>query len=224
MSLPTAVQWIAAVTPRIETAEILAFRLKVPPEALKRLRDQLSPELPLAIEHDGTEIILSMEEADSYLRFRSIGDQAMLTEIFLSMEEADSYLRFRSIGDQAMLTEIFLCNDEQGAFFQRVLGELMVRHAGDLQARLTWNTPERNSHGDYAEVRISRGSTTYPGLANGLGAIPPASGAEGVVMGGGDDGELEGLSPLEKEIQDLLLKARAHWEEYQRLKARRGRE
>jgi len=197
MSGRTALECTAAVTPRIETAEILSFRLKVPPDELKRLPQQVGAELSVSLEHDGQEIVLSLEVGDSYLRFRSIGAEAMLTEIFLS-------------------------NDERGAFFQQVLGPLMVRYAGDLQIRLTWNTPERNSHGDYAEVRISRGSTTYPGLSNALGALPPAGGAEGVAALS-DEAELDDLTPLEKEVHELLTRARSSWDEYQRLKDKKGK-
>ncbi|MBI3183670.1 MAG: hypothetical protein HYZ28_16150 [Myxococcales bacterium] len=184
--------------PRIETAEVLSFRLKVPPQELERLPAELGAELGLCLEPDDGELLLCREEADSYLRFRPIGAEAMLTEIFL-------------------------CNDERGVFFHRVLGALMVRHGGDLRIRLSWNTPERNSHGDYAEVRISRGATTYPGLADGLPAVPPAGegGAQVAVQG---DESLEGAAPsLEKEVEEVLSRARAHWEEYLRLKSARER-
>jgi hypothetical protein len=188
------------VNPRIETAEILSFRLKVPPAELERLPDMLGRELNLAIEDDGGELLVSMDDGDSYLRFRPIGTEAMLTEVFL-------------------------CNDDRGLFFQRVLGALMVRFGGDLHIRLTWNTPDRNSHGDFAEVRISRGSTTYPGLANSLSALPPAhagasgGGAEVEDAGEGGAGEEEApLSAQEKEIQEILGRARTYWDQYQRSK------
>ncbi len=200
------------MTPRIETAEILSFRLKIVPAALERLPSELGQELNLTVEPDGAELVLSMEDSDSYLRFRPIGTEAMLTEIFL-------------------------CNDDRGLFFQRVLGALMVRYGGDLHIRLTWNTPERNSHGDFAEVRINRGSTTYPGLANTLTSLPPplTGGAQrpgSAMAAGGQDGEAGPTapeeaaalppSPQEKEVLELLAKAKAHWAEYQRLKSKKG--
>lgn len=188
------------MSPRIETAEVLSFRLKVPPGVLSRLPQELKDELALAVEQEEGEVVVSAQESDSYIRFRPIGSEAILTEVFLA-------------------------RDERGLFFQRVLGALMVRHGGDLHIRLTWNTPERNSHGDFAEVRITRGATTYPGLSSVLPALPSPMAAE-ARQGQGiataeDEAELESLSPQEREIQELLARARAHWAEYQRLKAAR---
>jgi hypothetical protein len=147
------------------------------------------------------------------------------TELIVSMADSDSYLRFRPIGSEAILTEIFLCNDDRGLFFERVLGALMVRHAGDLHLRITWNTPERNSQGEFAEVRIIRGATAYPSLAAGREehrAESPSPGGSG-----GGSVTLEEnipeppLSALEKEVQELLDRAQRHWDEYQRLKKKR---
>ena len=193
------------MSPRVETAEILSFRLKVPLAELEGLPDQLGKELTLSVEADGPELVLTMDEADSYLRFRPIGPEAMLTEIFL-------------------------CNDERALFFQRVLGALMVRYGGDLHVRLTWNTPERNSHGDFAEVKILRGSTTYPGLANALAALPPPlvgsqGGGDqpqgiGAAQAGGEPDLDPPLTEHEKEISDLLERARVDWDAYQKLKSK----
>ncbi len=199
------------LNPRIETAEILSFRLKVPPEELARLPEKLGQELNLGVESDGGEILLSMEDSDSYLRFRPVDSDAVLTEIFL-------------------------CNDDRGLFFQRVLGALMVRFRGDLHLKLKWNTPERNSHGEFAEVKIHEGSTTYPGLANSLNTLPPPVPGTPVAARRRGSAKLEEANPegeaevevdrpptaQELEIREILSRAKAHWDEYQRLKAKKG--
>ncbi|MHB8879015.1 MAG: hypothetical protein ACYC8T_35385, partial [Myxococcaceae bacterium] len=103
---------------RIETAEVLSYRLKVPAAELLRLPVLVSGELPLSVEDDDGETVVSVADADSYLRFKAIGPEAMLTEVFL-------------------------CNDAGGLFFERVILALMVKHGGDLHARLVWSAPER---------------------------------------------------------------------------------
>lgn len=182
--------------PRIETAEILSFRLKVPPQELLRLPQASGAGMGLLVENEDGEIALAQEGAESYLRFRSIG--------------AD-----------AMLTEVYLCGDEGGLFFHRVLGALMVRHGGDLHVRLTWNLPERNSQGDYAEVRIHRGATTYPGLSNELSPSLGLGGEAAAPSPAAAAGQEPPRPAFDREVQELLEKARRHWEEYQRLKARK---
>jgi len=179
---------------RIETAEILSFRLKVPAVELPRLPVMLSSELSLSVEDDEGETVLSV--ADS-----------------------DSYLRFKAIGAEAMLTEVFLCNDVGGLFFERVLAALMVRHGGDLHARLVWSVADRNTKGDYAEIRIDKGKATQPSLAAAGAALaadeeedPSALEVEGP----------EGRSALEVDVAESLARAKAHWAEYQRLKAKKG--
>jgi hypothetical protein len=186
-----------APTPRIETAEVLSFRLKVPPSGLQRLAEGLKPSLGVQLEPEESELVLSMGDGDSYLRFRPIGAEAILTEVCLS-------------------------KDEEGVFFHRVLGTLMVEYGGDLHLRLTWNTPERNLQGDHAEVRIIRGATSYPGLrATAEVTAGGGAGGDGVsVESSGSDRERP-PSQLEKEVNEILDRARKHWEEYQRLKAQR---
>jgi hypothetical protein len=93
------------VNPRIESAQILSYRLKVPPAELRQLPDQVGKGLKLSVEVDGVELVVTVEEGDSYLRFKPIGHDAMLTEIFLS-------------------------KDDQGLFFLRVVGPLSVRADG----------------------------------------------------------------------------------------------
>src|SRR5688572_22861771 len=110
----------------------------MPSAELSRTPEALGKELSLSVESEGAELVLMMEDSECFLRFRPIGPDAMLTEVSVS-------------------------KDERGLFFQRVLGALMVRYRGDLHIRLSWNVAERNTNGDFAEVRINRGSTTYPG-------------------------------------------------------------
>lgn len=186
------------MTPRIETAEILSFRLKVPRAELEAL--------PQAASISGIKLALAAEG----------------TDLLLSVVEGDSSLRFRSIGSDVVLTEIQLQADTRGLFFQRVLGPLMVRFTGDLHCRLVWNNAERNSHGDFAEVKIARGSTTYPGLSASPFASPTV-GAEGV-EGAGPEGEAEDAPPTpeELEVKSLLEKAQKHWAEYQKLKNKKA--
>lgn len=190
---------MTAPTARIETAEVLSFRLKVPPSGLQRLADALKPTLGVQVEPDEAELVVSMADCDSYLRFRPIGTEAILTEVFLS-------------------------KDEEGIFFHRVLGTLMVEYGGDLHLRLTWNTPERNVQGDHAEVRVVRGATSYPGLrapTSELSANGGSTGGESMAVESGNKGPEQPLSQLEKEVTELLERARKHWEEYQRLKAQK---
>lgn len=191
---------------RIEIAEVVSFRLKVPAGALDRLVEELRRELPLEVIPQGDEKLLSRIEGDSFLRFRPV-DRSLV------------------------LTEIAVCNDERGLFFQRVLGALMVEHHGDLEVRLAWNNPERNTHGEYAEVSIHRGGTTYPGLQptsralrNTLVAASPEDlsshpwGEPPSAMAA----EPAEPSPEEQEIEQLLARGKAEWDEYQRLKGARA--
>jgi hypothetical protein len=188
---------------RIEIAEVLSFRLKIAKEELEKLLEELQDDLPLTLEADGAELVLGAENGDSHLRFRAIGPDAILTEVAI-------------------------CNDDRGLFFQRALGTLMVRGGGDLHVRVTWNVAEWNTHGEFAEVRVTRGASTYPGLGRPMNrAIPTAQ--SGAALGGGAAGAAPASNPEDpaanpeiQEILDLLARARQHWEEYQRLKAQRS--
>lgn len=176
---------------RIDTAEILSFRLKVPPEALEQMVDQ---HLHLALEEDDGEWVLAQTQGDCYLRFRPVGAEAMLTEVFL-------------------------CNDEGGHFFQRVLGQLLVRFQGDLLARLYWNVPEQNISGDFAEVRVEGGKHAKSGMAAKNFIVPSAMGASEQVSGNLPQESTR--TAFDEEISSLLSRAREYWEEYQRLKRAR---
>jgi hypothetical protein len=189
---------------RIEVAEVLSFRLKVPRAELEQLPRSLGPELGVGLETEGSELVISMEPGDSYLRFRGIGPEAILTEVVV-------------------------CNDDRGLFFQRVLGPLMVRYQGDLSIRLTWSAHEKNTEGEYAEVKITRGQTKYPGLAQPFLSLPPA-----VASGAGTneqsaqnehhaaaEEESGHVSAELLEVKKILERAKAQYAEYQRLKAQR---
>ncbi len=200
--------------PRIEIAEVVSFRLKLPLTEVERLPAVLARELQLTLERERGELLVSTREGDSSLRFRPVGHDAVLTEIAI-------------------------CNDENGQFFQRVLGPLMVRFEGDCELRLVWNAAERNTHGDFGAVTIRRGQTNHPGLSRPAQALrnalvqhsvgPGAQAAAG--SGGGEDGRSPGPSAEvpppptpeqlkeEAEIERLLIQGRELFAQYQRLKA-----
>lgn len=191
---------------RIEIAEVVSFRLKLPQAELERLCSEREGEVPLSLARDRAELVLEATRGDSSLRFRK-SDQ------------------------DAVLTEIAICNDEGGLFFQRVLGPLLVRFQGDCELRLVWNVAERNTHGDFAAVTVRQGQTNYPGLSTPAQALRSAlaaghSGHPGAQQAAADP-HLRPPDPvdlkLEREIDDLLARGRELFAEYQRLKAgRRG--
>lgn len=191
--------------PRIDSAEILSFRLHVPTQALSRLVRDLKNELPLALVEDATGLKLCHEKGQSFLRFRTRGEESFLVEVVLR-------------------------EDEQGLFFQRVLGELLIQYQGDLQVKLKWNDAERNTHGPHALVTVRQGASRYPGLSRPANALRNTLVAAGDGGESGDDnpfgpadGAPEAPSPADDEllaeVERLLAKGKAHWAEYQRLKA-----
>jgi hypothetical protein len=187
---------------RIEVAELLSFRLKVPREALQRLPGELADEVPLT---------LSVEDG----------------ELVLSDADADSFLRFRPIGKDAILTDAAILNDTRGRFFRAVLGALLVRFAGDLDARLVWSDEERNNNETWSQVRVERGATRFPGFAAAVSAnrLATAAGADTVfgasAQGSPPQAADEAASPEVEEVARLLERAAEAWAEYQRLKAQR---
>jgi hypothetical protein len=190
------------MAPRIDSAEIVSFRLKVPRMELERLPSgALGEEQGLQLLNEDGEVMITSSETDSFLRFRPIGAEAMLTEIFLS-------------------------RDPRGDFFLRVLGPLMVRFAGDLVARVIWNVPERNLNGEYVEVKIARGMTDYPGLGHVPLTESEASAGAGTgaalrnsLRAGGEQELGDAVSSEEREVQQLLQQAKTQYEEYLRLKS-----
>ncbi len=182
---------------RIESAQVLSFRLKVPAAELPRLPAMLAPDLSLSVEEDGGDAVVSV--ADS-----------------------DSYLRFRPIGPESVLTEIFICNDVGGLFFKRVLAALMVRFGGDLHARLLWSGTAAREHGELDEVHIDRGKATEPALAGAAAVLAAEDEAAVEAEAVAEADEPEPHSALDVEVQRSLTQARAHWAEYQRLKGKKS--
>jgi hypothetical protein len=183
--------------PRIESVEVVSFRLKVPLSELERLADsERGRELGLALEYDGTELVLASASSDCALRFRPIGTEAMLSEINVA-------------------------RDEGGTFFERVLLTLAARFRGDLSLRVVWNDSERNTHGNWAEVKVSRGEAEGGAPAYASSSVSSGSGAAEQVESSEAESEPPVGSGEHEEIEELLAKARAHWDEYQRLKARK---
>ena len=82
--------------------------------------------------------------------------------------------------------------------------------------RLNWNLPEKNIHGDCAEVRIQRGSSSYADLADGMPSV---------VKNGPELQPLDfpAIAGHEREIDELLRRARKYWDEYQKLKSAKRR-
>lgn len=186
---------------RIETVEVLSYRLQLPKLALERLPAELGAALAVRLEkdEDGT--------------------------LVLEQPGQDSFLRFHLEGDAAELVEICVSQDPQGAFFQKVLGALMVRFQGDLRARVVFDPRESTSEDPWVEVSIERGRTNWPGLATQSAAVRLAhAAAEGGSVGAsGEGGEPteEPLTAEEEELSRLLARAETEWQEYQRLKRQR---
>ncbi len=205
------------MAPRIDSAEVVSFRLKVPRLELDRMCQSAV----------GQELALELVEDDG-------------GQLHFGPAHGDSFARFRPTGAEALLTELSLQRDENGEFLLRVLGPLMVRFAGDLVLRLTWNVPERNRNAELTEVQIARGMTDYPGIGHvptteeeaRAAAGAAAGSAQGQAEAGGSPRnelraggeELGEAMPSEEveEIQRLLDKGRAQFEEYLRLKRQRG--
>lgn len=186
----------------IETVEVLSFRLELPKLALERLGPEVGSTVPVRVarDEDGT--------------------------ILVEQEGHDSYLRFHVEGDAAELVEISISQDAHGAFFQKVLGALMVRFHGDLRARLVFDPRENPSEEPWVEVSVERGRTTWPGLATQSAAVRLAhaaseGGSVGTSSEGGAPAAEEPLTPEEEELSRLLARAEAAWQEYQRLKRQR---
>jgi hypothetical protein len=186
---------------RIEAVELLSFRLELPRLVLERLPSELGSSVAVKVER----------EEDGALVVEHTGHE--------------SFLRFHIEGEGAELVEISITQDPQGAFFQKVLGALMVRFHGDLRARLVFDPRENTSQDPWVEVSIERGRTTWPGLATQSAAVRLAhAAAEGGSVGtsgeGGEPAE-EPLTPEEEELSRLLARAESAWQEYQRLKRQR---
>jgi len=127
-------------------------------------------------------------------------------EVRLTTEQPRCSLLFSIQGDTATLTEVTVKDDVRGAFFQQVLGALLVEYQGDLDAEVEWNQPK----GQKSRVWVEGGETDYPLLAS-LSAARADPLAEGV---------LEEKKPRDdSRVEAHLESARAAWQEYQRLKS-----
>jgi hypothetical protein len=130
-------------------------------------------------------------------------------ELRVTTEQPRCALLFHVDGATASLTEATIKDDLRGAFFQQVLGALLVEYQGDLDAEVEWNQPK----GQKSRVWVEGGDTDYPLLAS-LSAARP--------------GPLLEAAPDEKPPRDdrrveaHLESARAAWQEYQRLKSGRA--
>src|SRR3954468_5553665 len=89
-------------------------------------------------------------------------------EVRLTTDQPRCALLFKAEGDTATLTEATVKDDIRGAFFQQVLGALLIEYQGDLDAEVEWNQPK----GQKSRVWVEGGVTDYPLLAS-LSAARP---------------------------------------------------
>ncbi len=127
-------------------------------------------------------------------------------EVRLTTEQPRCALLFHIEGDAATLTEATVKDDVRGAFFQQVLGALLIEYRGDLDGEVEWNQPK----GQKSRVWVEAGETDYPLLAS---------------LSAARSGPLLESAPDDKPPRDdrrveaHLELARAAWQEYQRLKS-----
>ncbi len=127
-------------------------------------------------------------------------------DVRLTTEQPQCALQFHIVGDAATLTEVTVKDDIRGAFFQQVLGALLIEYRGDLDGEIEWNQPK----GQKSRVWVEAGETDYPLLAS-LSAARP---------GPSIDGPTEDRPPRDdRRVEAHLESARAAWQEYQRLKS-----
>ena len=199
---------------RIEVVEVVSFRLEVPRLVLERLVNDLKPELPVRLERQNGRWVLS-----------HVGQK--------------SYLRFEPGVDSVELTDVVIHNDPAGVFFHAVLGSLMIRFHGDLEARVIFDPTDENVSESWTEVVIRRGNTSYPDLSTRAAAarLAPAAQHGGALTGSLDGRSDEGSGPPvpeetaadpeppltaeEEELSRILNQAESSWSEYQRLKSER---
>ena len=180
--------------PRIESAETVSFRLKLPRSELERLAGaHLGPKLGIELTADREDLLLG-----------AVG--------------GESYLRFRPSGAEATLTDLCLFHDERAIFFHRIIGPLMILYKGDVHLRLVWNIETRNGPGHYSEVKILEGMTSYPDFSISFFQTSTAAAERIEASSGNQAAEVEDEGG---EVRDLLAKAKDHWAEYQRLKAKK---
>lgn len=126
-------------------------------------------------------------------------------EVRVTTDQPRCSLRFVIEGETATLAEAIVKDDVRGAFFQQVLGALLVEYRGDLDAEVEWNQPK----GQKSRVWVEGGETDYPLLAS-LSAA-----RAGPLLETADE-----RSPRDdRRVEAHLESARAAWQEYQRLKS-----
>lgn len=126
-------------------------------------------------------------------------------EIRVTTEQPRCALLFRIDGETATLAEATVKDDIRGAFFQQVLGALLIEYAGDLDGEIEWNQPK----GQKSRVWVEGGETDYPLLASLTAARP------GPLLESPED-----KPPRDdRRVEAHLESARAAWQEYQRLKS-----
>lgn len=126
-------------------------------------------------------------------------------EVRVTTEQPRCALLFHIEGETATLTEATVKDDIRGAFFQQVLGALLVEYRGDLDGEIEWNQPK----GQKSRVWVEAGDTDYPLLAS-LSAA-----RAGPLLETAED-----KPPRDdRRVEGYLESARAAWQEYQRLKS-----
>src|SRR5690606_39058667 len=163
--------------PRLEVAELLSFRLRLPREALDEV---LSP------------------PGDTFLTLTREGG-----DLVLSDSGADSFLRFKPLKNELVLTDVALLNDPRARFL-KVLAALLIRFEGDLEAQLVWGDAQRNGEEAWTDLRVNNGLTDHPALAvprlqNQLRQVPEAVLPET----DGDRGPLFAEGPATDEAEEI---------------------
>jgi hypothetical protein len=126
-------------------------------------------------------------------------------EIRLTTEQPRCALLFKVEGENAQLIEAVVKDDIRGAFFQQVLGAMLIEYRGDLDGEIEWNQPK----GLKSRVWVEGGDTDYPLLASLL------AGRAGPLIETPED-----KPPRDdRRIEAHLESAREAWQEYQRLKS-----
>lgn len=116
----------------------------------------------------------------------------------LQLSQAGGALFFDRLGPLAMLREVSIARDIDGLFCVSVLGRLLVRYQGELDARVL--TEPRDVFP--RQLRVREGQSAHPLLAPVMKAHP--------------------ISPPVDRVEVLLAEARAAWREWvERQTARR---
>lgn len=126
-------------------------------------------------------------------------------EVRVTTEQPRCALLFHIEGETATLTEATVKDDIRGAFFQQVLGALLIEYRGDLDGEVEWNQPK----GQKSRVWVEAGESDNPLLASLAAARGP-----GLIETPDDKPPRD-----DRRVEAHLDAARAAWQEYQRLKS-----